>query len=39
MIFENNINWYMQKYFEINKYIFPTIANLKCIPSDKQMYP
>jgi len=30
----------MYKYLEIiSKYIFSSIANLKCTPSDRQMYP
>jgi len=41
MIFENNIRWYMYKYLEINNInmLFSSIANLKCAPSDREMYP
>ena len=43
MIFENKIHWYMHEYLEIQyiifKYIFPSITNLKYVPSDRQMYP
>jgi len=41
MNFENNIHWYKYKYLEtkIYKYIFSSTANLKCTPSDRQMYP
>jgi len=41
MIFENNIHWYMYKYMEINniQIFYPSIANLKCTHSDRQMYP
>jgi len=42
MIFENNIHWYMHKIFGNNQDInifFPSIANLKCTPSDRQMHP
>ena len=41
MLFEHNIHRYVYKYLEINniQIFLPSIANLKCTPSDGQMYP
>jgi len=40
MIFENTIHWYMYKYFKTNiMWLYFSIANHKCTPSDRQMYP
>ena len=42
MTFENNIKWYMHKNLTKKQHInifLPSIANLKCTPSDRQMYP
>jgi len=38
-IFTDEQGAQVMRVWKIYKYIFPSVAYLKCTPSDKQMYP